>query len=336
MKSKKKNIKEMSSASGGAVTGMAGNMKKQKMDSLIDNKESILEVENEETENESEDFLFDREEIVKEIKYREIISASVRESLRFMKEENRKKRGDKRIERGIKLIFEAKKSPVPHDSTGVNILEDTLKKVIPIIHDDFISLTSNVSQRQSFRAHIVNAFKNAIAPYRATEGGMGELANYSSVVIVPPPGPEDDENFKNDSVPMDDRIMGEFESPAEVAKDMGIEDELSGEQGNQQPNKKEPETAQDKFMEVDPEKEKEQEVDPEKLEKDKFTLPKEDKTGRNLALITFKRIEKIIVDNYSLLDSKEDRDIYYEYGIINMKLYFDRWEDELQAQLEEM
>ena len=50
--------------------------------------------------------------------------------------------------------------PTPNKSTGINVLEELLKKIVPVLETDFKSLTTSEEQRQSFRAHIVNAVIN--------------------------------------------------------------------------------------------------------------------------------------------------------------------------------
>ena len=57
--------------------------------------------------------------------------------------------------------------PAPHKSTGINVLEDLLKKIIPTIEDDFKLLTTDDEQRKSYRAHIINATINALRPVEA-------------------------------------------------------------------------------------------------------------------------------------------------------------------------
>ena len=57
----------------------------------------------------------------------------------------------------------------PHESTGINVLEDLLKKIIPILETHFKKLTTDLSQRSSYRAHILQAVKNTLAPARAIE-----------------------------------------------------------------------------------------------------------------------------------------------------------------------
>jgi pilus assembly protein FimV len=69
-------------------------------------------------------------------------------------------------------------------------------------------------------------------------------------------------------------------------------------------------------------------------EGDEFVhLDNQNETGRNFAADTFKRVEKQIVDAYDMLADEEDQKMFYDYLITNMLLYFDKFEDELQATL---
>ena len=54
--------------------------------------------------------------------------------------------------------------PAPHKSTGINVLEDLLKKIIPQIEDDYKLLTTSEEQRESYRAHIVQAVVQTLTP----------------------------------------------------------------------------------------------------------------------------------------------------------------------------
>ena len=69
-----------------------------------------------------------------------------------------------------KILSEAStpdNDPAPHKNTGINVLEDLLKKIIPILETDYKLLTTSLDQRQSFRSHIVNAVIGAITPIEA-------------------------------------------------------------------------------------------------------------------------------------------------------------------------
>ena len=60
-----------------------------------------------------------------------------------------------------------------------------------------------------------------------------------------------------------------------------------------------------------------------------------DETGRNVAFQCFKKIETNIVDAYELLSAPEDQELFYDYIIANIKLYFDKFEEEIASNLEE-
>jgi len=68
----------------------------------------------------------------------------------------------------------------------------------------------------------------------------------------------------------------------------------------------------------------------EETELDTFGLQGKDFTGRNFAFKTFKKIEKQIVAAYADLGDSGDKETFYDYLITNLKLYFDKFEDELQ------
>ena len=82
---------------------------------------------------------------------------------------------------------------------------------------------------------------------------------------------------------------------------------------------------------IDIEDEKEVEVD----EKDEFGLDGEDLTGRNRAFTDFGNIEKDILTAYDDLDNPEDIRLFEEYLIKNLALYFDKYETELDPNVEE-
>ena len=42
-----------------------------------------------------------------------------------------------------------------------------LKKIVPTLEDSYKTLTTDKSQRDSFRAHILNAIENALRPEKA-------------------------------------------------------------------------------------------------------------------------------------------------------------------------
>ena len=84
------------------------------------------------------------------------------------------------------------------------------------------------------------------------------------------------------------------------------------------------------FIDVNDEEE-EVEVD----EKEAFGIDGADKTGRNRAFTDFQDIEKSILTAYDDLDNQEDITMFEEYLLKNLALYFDKFESELQTNVEE-
>jgi hypothetical protein len=74
-------------------------------------------------------------------------------------------------------------------------------------------------------------------------------------------------------------------------------------------------------------------IDNDGKEDDFVKLDDQNETGRNFAAITFKKVEKQIVDAYDMLADETDQDIFYDYLITNLLLYFDKFEDELSNTL---
>ena len=54
-----------------------------------------------------------------------------------------------------------------------------------------------------------------------------------------------------------------------------------------------------------------------------------------MAYASFKKIESSIIDAYDLLSNAEDQDLFYDYLIANLKLYFDKFEKELDVNVVE-
>ena len=103
-----------------------------------------------------------REQFLQELKLRKIIRKGI--SIVLEKNETEKQQSlleEQKLREVIKDILSevavSDNDPAPHRSTGINVLEDLLKKIIPVLEDDFKKLTSSTEQRQSFRSHIIKA-----------------------------------------------------------------------------------------------------------------------------------------------------------------------------------
>lgn len=199
--------------------------------------------------------------------------------------------------RNPELIYEA---GIPHYSTGINVLEDLLKKIVPILETDYKKLTTDKKQRISFKEHILNATINALKSprmYQSQEQNitMGE---------TPPLG--------DGSVERSKKLEDENANFAQLEKEpeaIGSIDDSS------------------KKIEI----KKGDRPDAEEYEM--FLLPDQDKTGANVAYASFKKIGRMITDAFQVLDNESDKDTFYEFLIANIKLYLDRFEEELVMDL---
>ena len=69
--------------------------------------------------------------------------------------------------------------PAPNKSTGINVLEDLLKKIIPQLEIDFRQLTTDEEQRKSYRAHIINAVIASLTPKELNTSAQAIAENKS-------------------------------------------------------------------------------------------------------------------------------------------------------------
>ena len=185
--------------------------------------------------------------------------------------------------RGIvrKLIKETAEEAAPHRNTGINVLADLLKKIIPQLEQEYKMLTTDAEQRESFRAHVVNATQNSLSTSQS------------------------------------------MEEPADM--DMALPDLEEQEEGEEVDVSLDVSTGEDKFIDID-----ETPPEDEEEEEDTFGLDDEDETGRNFAQRAFEKVEKQIIEAYSLLSNEEDKQLFYDYLITNLKLYFDRFEEDAE------
>ena len=80
----------------------------------------------------------------------------------------------------------------------------------------------------------------------------------------------------------------------------------------------------------------EKDITPEEPEEEGLSaIAGADTTGRNKAERVYPAIEKSVVDYYGELDNPEDQEMFYDYLIANLKLYFDKWDNEMSTSVEE-
>ena len=278
-------LEEVSTVSGGGIEGHAGsfsgfNAKKENEKHKKDLKKKTNEVIQ----------MQSRKDMVSELKLRSNIAKMLDiQKKRMIKETVSRFAEHMRLRNVLRtIISESDVEKNPHANTGINKLEELLKKIVPSLEDSYKTLTSNKQQRQSFRSHILNAIENALKPEDAKEDADSDEspAELEEVEI----------NIKN-SDPL---------GASDEEKFIDISDSEGGDT-------------------------EEEEEDP----LDSFGIEGEDTTGRNAAFEAFKQIENQIVDAYGVLQDPNDRSVFYDYLLTNIKMYFDKFEEELAGIVQE-
>jgi len=239
--------------------------------------------------------MIDRQQFVEELKLRE----QIRRAIKIIREKKEAKaKAILEEETKLRTIIRSllnEKEGEGDESTGIAFLRRDLKKILPELEEAYTSLRTSVDQRKSYRAHVLNAIQNLITV--------------------------SDTNFN--ATPDKD--------PGEEA--VGIEEQIDVNIGDDPPDAR-------KRIDIGREKpEEENEVDTEKAkeeaELEDFAIAGEDRTGAVEALRSMKQIENVIKKTYNGLFDQNDRDLYADYLLTNLQLYFDEFEEELQAVIPE-
>ena len=282
----------------------------------VTNLKQLFELLNDEGENSM------REEIIGE----EVVRKYIRKKIKNMLNEHKKQEVlyELRLRKIIRqLLKEGDISDMhPHRSTGINILEDVLKKMITTLRTDYKRMTTSKVQRDSFRAHMISAVKKALAPSLVNDT---YLQGTDSLLAEPTPdfgGPNPDEEVYGTEAGGEDAEVGlelddsDLEGDLAALEEADIEVDLEGEE-------------EEKKIPV------EDDDQPDEVAEFSAELSDLDETGRNMAFTTFKKVSQYILDAYDMLANVEDKKIFVDYLITNMKLYFDKFEDELQKEVTE-
>ena len=216
-----------------------------------------------------------------EVQTEQMLRKYIRSKIQLMKEAQYKQ--EEPLRKVIRqLLREGDVSDVhPHRATGINVLEDVLKKAIPTLRADFKRLSTDKSQRDSFRAHIINAVKEQLAPSLVNDKFQpGDPIAASGLLDEPEPEMELEEVFD---------ALGE----AEI--DVDIDNDIPG----------------------DPAKKVPIEDDDTPSEQEQFGtgLESMDETGRNHAYTSFRKVSQYILDAYDSLANMDDKEIFVDYLI---------------------
>ena len=197
----------------------------------------------------------------------------------------------------------------PHRSTGINTLEDVLKKSIPTLRVDYKKLTTDKRQRDSFRAHVIKAVIDALKPEQVNAQYLqGDTAGAGTALLSEPTGLADAEADEAGEEALDDELKALEEADVEI--------DIEGD-------------TEEKKIPV------EDDDEPSPEEQFGSGLETQDETGRNHAYTSYRKISQYILDAYDSLANPKDKEVFLDYLVTNLKLYFDKFEDELQKTVDE-
>jgi len=164
--------------------------------------------------------MVDRNELIEEMMLRKVIRRIVEKAKKEQKGQDVLE--EKYLRKLVRKAILLEKAPVgddaPHEKTGINVLRKTLKKVIPQIKDDYMSLTTDQSQRESYIAHLVNGIDNLLAPIEANMDAPAPADDLEEDVNISV-GDEDDKFIDVGDLGLGDEPEEEEEPEIEIDDD---------------------------------------------------------------------------------------------------------------------
>lgn len=202
---------------------------------------------------------------------------------------------ERNLRKTIRTLLREKEDTTQYNSTGLNALDELLGSIVPIVKSGYKKLRTSEDQRESFEAHILRGMQNLLSTASVYFSADQKLSKNKPAPTEKPSAllAQPDEELQEQEGEEVDQTTNKVAAPPAAIGD---------EQQPEKPN------ALDAFEAVEG----------------------QDETGRNFALETFKKIQKQVLEKYSLLSNEQDREMFYDYLITNMKLYFDKFEDELK------
>ena len=177
-----KGMKEMSMASGGAVSGHMDN--RNEKDSIIRQEGTIMRQEIM-AELQLRDIIRSK---LKQMKNKNTISESKKKDVIYVNENQKRMLDEAHLEYHFRkyvrqLILQEKQEMPPHRNTGINVLAQLLKRIVPVIKKDFKTLTTDDEQRQSYRSHVINQTVKSLAPIELADEADEEAAKLDELEV---------------------------------------------------------------------------------------------------------------------------------------------------------
>lgn len=238
-----------------------------------------------------------------------------------------------RNQQTLETLYEAKDMANPHPNTGINKLRDAIRKAKPSIKSKYQQLTTDPAQRESFTNHFLGAMVRLFdeldalnAQGKEAEDVASDFESSSTSLEAPPTDTTSDEmaadiESDGDLDNIMESILNELDidiTDDEEEENDVVSDEFENEENKEIENNK-TQAAKDFDKKKDLEKEREE-----------FGSGIEgDSTGRNQSFDAFNLVQSYFSDAYLDLNNPEDQEMYKKWGLYNIKLLLDKYEQEL-------
>ena len=235
-----------------------------------------------------------------------------------------------REEQTLSTLFEAKDMANPHPNTGINKLRDAIRKAKPSIKSKYQQLTTDGTQRESFTNHFLTAMVRLFDELDALNAQGKEATDVAAdfggeeggLDLESPP------DVSSDDMAADIEADGDLDSLLE-AIDIEIDDEEANDVVSDEFDEKESAEKEKSKTQAEKDYDKKSETD---SEREKFGAGVEgDSTGRNQAFDAFNLVQTYFSDAYLDLNNPEDQEMYKKWGLYNIKLLLDKYEEELNS-----
>jgi len=246
-----------------------------------------------------------------------------------------------REENYLSTLFEAKDMANPHPNTGINKLRDAIRKAKPSIKAKYQQLTTDGEQRESFTNHFLTAMVRLFdeldalnAQGREAEDVAGELDAVDagdSDLQAPPDDTTSDEMGNDIEAGLDDLENLQESLIEAILNEVEIEiddDETGDVVSDEFDEEDEKEKIKNKTQ---AEKDFEKKSDDNEKRKDFGAGVEGDSTGRNQAFDAFNLVQTYFSDAYLDLNNPDDIEMFKKWGLYNIKLLLDKYEEQLNT-----
>jgi hypothetical protein len=233
-----------------------------------------------------------------------------------------------RSERELSTLFEAKDAANPHPNTGINKLRDAIRKAKPSIKSKYQQLTTDPAQRESFTNHFLTAMVRLFdeldalnAQGKEAEDVASDFGDEASVT-----GLEAPPDISSDDMAADIEADGDLDSLLE-AIGVDVDEEEANDIVSDEFDEKENSEKEKSKTQAQKDFDKKSETD---AKREEFGAGVDgDSTGRNQAFDAFNLVQTYFSDAYLDLNNPEDQEMYKKWGLYNVKLLLDKYEEEL-------